>query len=206
MFLRRYYSFSQESAHYANEVEVILIKKPFRLVFYICPLSNNVNNIEIALRKSLVEKHNVNLHLLFDEIIDQNPYLKEKLKDATLIGQAKGVKLDLLSKKPIFSGERCLYIGDTVGSINPITGYGVGNAMTHAILCADIIEEALYKNDFSKHFLKKFDRSIIKRMGKKYNMSRILNTFEKMIPAIEVVFDFSLIRGMLSRLLVKMKF
>lgn len=79
------------------------------------------------------------------------------------------------------SGNGVLLIGDSAGFINMATLKGVHYAMASGIFAAEILSEAVEKNNFSEDFFKKYDQKIQNSFIKKelYKSRNLRQSFQK---------------------------
>ncbi len=67
-------------------------------------------------------------------------------------------------------GHRLLLVGDAAGFINPLSGEGIYYAMASGKIAADVISEALEKDDTREEFLSKYQTVWKKDFGKDINL------------------------------------
>jgi len=141
---------------------------------WIFPLANNRANVGIGMLSSVVSKKKINLKTILKVLIENNPHLNDRFKNAKPLEVAKGYGLPLGSRKRKISGDRFLLLGDAASLIDPFTGEGIGNAIRSGRVAADHIMEAFRLDDFSASFNSSYDREIYKRMWPELKMSRAL--------------------------------
>ena len=141
---------------------------------WIFPLANNRANVGIGMLSSVVSKKKINLKTILKTLIENNPHLNERFRNARPLEVAKGYGLPLGSRKRKISGERFLLLGDAASLIDPFTGEGIGNAIRSGRVAADHIMEAFRLDNFSASFNSGYDREIYKRMWPELKMSRAL--------------------------------
>ena len=95
---------------------------------------------------------------IMEDYLCKNPYLRESLREAEIIG-------DLRSVYPVyFSPRRCygdsfLLAGDAACVTEPVTGEGIYWALRSGELAAEAIHFAFTKGDFSTHQLSSYERA-----------------------------------------------
>lgn len=141
---------------------------------WIFPLANNRANVGIGMLSSVVSKKRINLKTILKALIENNPHLNDRFKNAKPLEVAKGYGLPLGSKKRKISGDRFLLLGDAASLIDPFTGEGIGNAIRSGRVAADHIVQAFKVNDFSRLFNTAYDDEIYRRMWPELRMSRAL--------------------------------
>jgi geranylgeranyl reductase family protein len=97
------------------------------------------------------------------------------LKEQNLIPQnlpETPVKGGALPAEPLEKtySDRLLLIGDAAGFINPLSGEGIYYAMVSGKIAAEIIAEALEKNDVTEHFLTKYQYRWQHSFGKEIDL------------------------------------
>jgi geranylgeranyl reductase family protein len=97
------------------------------------------------------------------------------LKEQNLIPQnlpETPVKGGALPEEPLEKtySRRLLLIGDAAGLINPLSGEGIYYAMSSGKIAAGIIAEGFEKNDFTEHFLSKYQDRWQKVFGKEIDL------------------------------------
>lgn len=104
------------------------------------------------------------------------------LKESNLIPQdlkKTKIKGGALPTHPLEKtyGRRLLLVGDAAGFINPLSGEGIYYAMASGKIAAELITEALEKNDVTEEFLSKYQRLWKKDFGK--DIDRILKVVKR---------------------------
>jgi geranylgeranyl reductase family protein len=148
---------------------------------YLCifRLPNNEFNVGMSLRADIMGKKKINLKKKFEEIISSHPTISERFKNAERIDDLSVWGLPLGSKNRKNYGDHYLLCGDAAMQINPMTGKGVGNAMTSGYYAAEAISKAMVQNDFSARELVNYQKSIQRVMGPELKMSSIVQNLAK---------------------------
>ena len=141
---------------------------------WIFPLPNNRANVGVGILSSVVSKRRINLKTTLNALIENNPHLNERFRNARPLEAAKGYGLPLGSKKRKISGDRFLLLGDAASLIDPFTGEGIGNAIRSGRVAAEHIVDAFKENDFSSSFNDAYDHEIYRRMWPELKVSRAL--------------------------------
>lgn len=87
------------------------------------------------------------------------------LPDTFPIEDLKGATLPIFPLENTYR-DRVLLCGDAAGFINPITGEGIYYAMSSGQIAAGVIADALQAQNFSKHFLARYQKAWNKDFGK----------------------------------------
>lgn len=171
--LRAYYK-NVKNLDPQNYIELIFLKEFLPGYLWIFPLANGEANVGVGMRSDVLRKKKLDLKKAMMETLHNHPFLKDRFKDAELIGKIHGYGLPLASKKRVLSGDRFLLVGDAASLIDPFTGEGIGNAMLSAMFAAQTAIEALQQHNFSTQFLKTYDRKVYERLGAELKTSTIL--------------------------------
>jgi geranylgeranyl reductase family protein len=168
--LRAYYKGIEGLSEY-NFIELHFLKEFLPGYFWIFPLPDGTANVGVGMRSDHVSSRKINLKNEMLSIIQTNPILKERFKNAELIDEIKGYGLPLGSKKRKISGERFMLVGDAASLIDPFTGEGVGNAMLSGKLAAEQAAKCISKNNFSGDEMKNYDKQINQLLGDELQLS-----------------------------------
>ena len=171
--VRAYYK-NVTGMHSDNFIELHFIKSILPGYFWIFPLPNGEANIGIGMLSEAISKKKVNLIKELKKIIETDPIIKERFKEATLISSYEGYGLPLGSKKRLLSGERYMLVGDAASLIDPFTGEGIGNALYSGRYAAQQAAAAILANDFSKETLYKYDLDVERGLGTELRLSHQL--------------------------------
>ncbi|MEM8907999.1 MAG: geranylgeranyl reductase, partial [Bacteroidota bacterium] len=138
---------------------------------WIFPLPNKQANVGLGMRSDKISERKFNMKKSLLDILQNHPKLKERFKNAELIGDIKGFGLPLGSKKRIISGEHYMLVGDAGHLIDPLTGEGIGNALYSGVIAADQAMQCLKADNYSAQFMRGYDRRIQRVMGRELRIS-----------------------------------
>ena len=162
-----------------NFIELHFIKKMLPGYFWIFPLPNGEANVGVGMLSDAVRKKKVNLKNELQDIIDNDPIISKRFKNATLVGTVEGYGLPLGGKQRLISGNRYLLAGDAAFLIDPFTGEGIGNALYSGRMAANQAAKALEANDFSAAALADYDKEVYRVMGPELSISHRLQKLVK---------------------------
>jgi flavin-dependent dehydrogenase len=145
---------------------------------WIFPLPNGQANVGAGMLSASISAKKVNLKESMLKAIEKSPVLKERFKNAELIGKIEGWGLPLGSKKRPLSGKHFLVTGDAGSLIDPFTGEGIGNAMYSGMLAAKHIEKCIATNQFDATFNLQYDQAFYERQWEELKLS---HTMQKMV-------------------------
>lgn len=139
--------------------------------FWIFPLPNGEANVGISILSSVVRKRKLNLKKVLQEVVANDPVMKERFKNAELVSGIEGYGLPLGSKRRTISGERYMLTGDAAYLIDPFTGEGIGNALYSGRIAAQQAAACLKANDFSAAAMKAYDDEVYRVLGPELRLS-----------------------------------
>ncbi len=176
--LRAYYK-NVKGLDAENFIELHFLKEFLPGYFWIFPLPDGGANVGVGMRADKVSSKKINLKKSFESILENNPVLKERFRDAEKIGEVKLFGLPLGSKKRKLSGNNYLLCGDAAMLIDPFTGEGIGNAMFSGLYAANQVEKCLQQNNFTASFMKQYDEELYRRLWSElllsYRMQQLVN-------------------------------
>lgn len=168
--IRAYYK-NVSGNHPDNFIELHFLKDLLPGYFWIFPLPNGEANVGLGILSKEARRKKMNLKKELLRIVETDPVLKERFKNAALIGSIDGYGLPLGSKTRKLSGERFLLTGDAGSLIDPFTGEGIGNALYSGRAAAKVAAKAIANNDFSAAGLLWYDKEIERILGQELKLS-----------------------------------
>jgi len=171
--IRAYYK-GVTGMHERNFIELHFLNEMLPGYFWIFPLPNGEANIGAGMLSSTVGKNKFNLREAMLKAIAENPTIKERFKNAELIGKIEGWGLPLGSKQRPLSGDNFLLTGDAGSLIDPFTGEGIGNALYSGMMSAEWAEKAIKSGNYSSTFLKGYDVAFYERQWDELKLSHTM--------------------------------
>jgi geranylgeranyl reductase family protein len=175
--IRAYYE-GVTDLHSQNFIELHFLNELLPGYFWIFPLPNGQANVGAGMLSDTVSKKRINLKADMLRAIEQNPGIKDRFKNAKLIGKIEGWGLPLGSKQRKISGNNFLLTGDAASLIDPFTGEGIGNAMYSGMLAAAHIEQAIKANRFDAAFNLSYDHIFY---HKQWDELKLSHTMQKLV-------------------------
>jgi len=175
--IRAYYE-GVTDLHSQNFIELHFLNELLPGYFWIFPLPNGQANVGAGMLSDTVSKKRINLKADMLRAIEQNPGIRDRFKNAKLIGKIEGWGLPLGSKQRKISGNNFLLTGDAASLIDPFTGEGIGNAMYSGMLAAAHIEQALKANRFDAEFNLAYDKIFY---HKQWDELKLSHTMQKLV-------------------------
>ncbi len=175
--IRAYYE-GVTDLHPQNFIELHFLNELLPGYFWIFPLPNGQANIGAGMLSDTVSKKRINLKADMLRAIEQNPGIRDRFKNAKLVGKIEGWGLPLGSKQRKISGNNFLLTGDAASLIDPFTGEGIGNAMYSGMLAAAHIEQAIKANRFDAPFNLAYDNIFY---HKQWDELKLSHTMQKLV-------------------------
>lgn len=161
----------------ASTYELHFIKGVLPGYLWIFPFTNNTANVGLGVSAYLASKRKINLRDTLEDILKNNPILKERFKDAELIGKIEGGGLPLGSRKTVISGNHFMLCGDAASLIDPATGEGIGHAMISGRYAGWQAIKCFEAKNFSAKFMKQYDKQVYLKLWKKSQMNYLYQRF-----------------------------
>jgi geranylgeranyl reductase family protein len=149
--------------------EIHLLPEVLPSYLWIFPLPDNKANVGIGQVSRLLSRTKINLRETLQHAIQEAPTLKDRFKNARLIGDIEGYGLPLGSRKVTMSGHRFMLCGDAASLIDPLTGEGIGQAMVSARNAGRQALLCFQENNFSSSFMKQYDKGVYDKFWKTHH-------------------------------------
>jgi len=184
--------------------ELHFLKNTLPGYFWIFPVKGNMANVGLGMLSSEISKRKINLREEMQRIIEQEPTISARFKDAELQGKVEGFGLPLGSRKVRVSGQRFMLCGDAAALIDPATGEGIGQAMISGRYAGWQALRCFQKTNFSEAFMKQYDQELYAKLWRghrrRYLLRRfVLNKGQRMNKLFAVVTKNSLLRKLVTR-------
>ncbi len=164
-----------EGIHSANLIEVYFPKRLPLSYFWIFPLPNGGANVGYGMASAYVAKNNINIRKAFVELIQTDPHLKDRFKNAQHLETVKGWGIPMSSSRRKAHGAGYLLVGDAASIVCPTSGEGIGSGMISGYVAAKFLERAVQRKDFSETMFSNYDREIHKRLVREERIFRFVN-------------------------------
>ena len=149
-----------------RSIEFFFTKKFAPSYFWIFPVNKTDWNVGFGKMPNPFSKKTINLRKGLLEILEENPELKERFSEATLIGKIEGFGLPIGSKKRPISGHRFLLCGDAASLVDPMWGNGIDNGLESGRIAAKHIIKHIPENKFTAEINVQYDQLVYKKLGK----------------------------------------
>lgn len=199
VFIRAYYEGISPKA--TDEVEIYLLHTPVDACLSICPLTNGRYNVEIGLTQQDFKACGQKMDELLSTCLQAVDGLAPRFEQAKQLGKTKGTFMPMYSKIEQCADNHLMMIGANVFSVNPVTGLGVGNAMTMGMLAAEQAKQCVALQNFSSNQTKHYEKAIKKRLAKISQLNNIINFIQKHPHVFGSLIGLSLRNPLLKQLL-----
>ena len=160
-----------------SNCELFIREKMMPGAFYIAPFYDDTMNVNMVMRSDVVKKKKINIKELFLKMIQEDPDLKERFKDAEMIGEIQGSGLKLGTKTRKASGDNFILTGDSAGLIDILSANGLPQAFLSGRLAAEFAQKAILANDYSAQFTGQFDEILFDAVDKYVKTGKLIAPF-----------------------------
>lgn len=162
MAVRAYY---QGVGGPANRADLFFSSKSFPGYYWLFPSGNGRANVGVGMVMKTLPKGEHRLRDMLTELIDTDPSLHERMRDASPAGKIEAWPLTVFNPALGCAGDRILLTGDAGGLVNALNGEGIQYALLSGRWASDTIRQAVDSNDFSKAVLEGFRRRVDREIG-----------------------------------------
>lgn len=162
--IRAYYSGVKEVEN--DRFEVYFSKKYPNGYMWVFPSFNRQVNVGLGTLTSTIKLNKLDLKQMLYELIDEDPNLKRRFKNAKMVEPIKGWSIPVDFGIFPISGNRFMLCGDAGSLPDPATGEGIGPAMVSGRIAGFHALKCFEKNDYSASFMLGYDKEIEKKYGK----------------------------------------
>jgi len=157
-----------------DQIELHFIDEVHPGYFWIFPVEKDSANIGICIDHDEIKKRGLDLKASLAAAI-ASPAFRDRFANASPQQEPAGWNLPVGSKRRTIHGNGFLLLGDAASLIDPFTGEGIGNALYSARLAVEIAVEAGQANDFSAHFLRRYEDRLWHTLGSELRLSTQLH-------------------------------
>lgn len=187
LFARTYYEDLQMPE--VKEVEVFFFRRPVQACLILCPLPKQRVNVEIGVSKKEFQAYPGSFDQLLSDLLGQNAALQARFSEASAQHPLKGTFLHL-GNRQAYAEDHLLRAGSAVGSVNPITGYGVGHAMTMGREAARMTVQALSAKAFLAEDLAPYEQTMRQLLRDEMRLSSLVSFFHRHVGWLEPIISW----------------
>ncbi len=143
---------------FANTVHIIYDKRLLPGYMWIFPVGAHRANVGLmAEQHSFAHKRAAPIQTLFNQILHENVQVRRILAEAKAEKRYSGAPLPLGTLPGRRVADGFISIGDAAAFINPITGGGIYYAMQSGLVAAQIVVQAIQRNDWTENGLMAYE-------------------------------------------------
>jgi menaquinone-9 beta-reductase len=168
-----------------QEVEFYIYDRIMPGYAWVFPLSDNRANIGLGMRLDHFHNESRQLKEMF-ELFLSLPLIKPRLKQGFRIENVASWPLNFGSQKGLqYTFPGALLVGDAGGFVSPLTGGGINRSLLSGQLAAEVVHQALIKDDPSLKTLAQYEylcrEKLLKSLRKKYYLTNTLFRFPGLV-------------------------
>jgi geranylgeranyl reductase family protein len=132
----------------AHEAEFFLLNDVLPGYAWVFPIGDGVANVGIGMRLDAYKRQRRTLGELLERFCGL-PELRRRARHARAVRDVAAWPLRFASKWHPLAFHGALLTGDAAGLINPLTGGGIHNAILSGCIAAEVVDEAIEREDVS---------------------------------------------------------
>lgn len=141
---------------------------------WIFPMTQGQANVGLGTYVKRSRQRDVDLKESLRQFMQTNPYARERLGRASMLGPLRGhpLRSQMSSVTPV--ADNILVTGEAAGLVNPLNGEGIGTAIISGELAARQAQAALESGDFSASALRPYAKTLRQTIGRNHTIANIL--------------------------------
>ena len=149
----------------SNRADLFFSSKSFPGYCWLFPSGEGMANVGVGMIMKTLPKGEHHLRDMLTELIDTDPSLHDRMKEASLAGNIEAWPLPVFNPALRCAGDRLLLTGDAGGLVNALNGEGIQYALLSGRWASGTIKHALESNDFGKAVLGGFRKRVDREIG-----------------------------------------
>jgi menaquinone-9 beta-reductase len=177
---RRYYGAAQrqywqgvEGLHADGLIEFYFPPQLPWAYFWIFPLPNGAANVGLIMLSEPLAQHKVNLREALQQIIQHDPVIAPRFKNAQPEESPVGWGLPMSSLERPAAGDGYLLVGDAASLISPVTGEGIGTSMFSGCVAAYFARKAVHLNKYDASVFTNYQREVYRLMWPEIRLAHV---------------------------------
>ena len=158
-----------------DRCELILKRGTMPGGFYIAPLGDGECNVNVVLRKDLIQQKNLKLKDVLEDFYSHDPSLAVRFKNAIKVSQSMGQNLHLGTKERSRYNEAVFLCGDSGGLIDLISANGIPQACLSGRLVAQALSKALFEELSAQAAGKWYEHELQKEIASDLRLGKVLS-------------------------------
>ncbi|MCB0628110.1 MAG: NAD(P)/FAD-dependent oxidoreductase [Saprospiraceae bacterium] len=183
-------------------LEVKYFYDPLPVCLFMCPLSEGRYNVELAISREDYIRMGQPMDAIWKAILENNHDLRQRFTHARALGKSKGTSLTVQSRIN-WSAPGVIYTGSSAFTTNPITGLGVGNAMSMGKLAAELIRQYHDHPDFIGEVTRRYHKVARKKYRNILLLNRAVNFIQRHFRLLEPALAWGLRLRLVQQSLLK---
>ena len=150
---------------------------------WIFPLGDGQVNVGLGMRLDRYRRGRHDLAAMLETFL-ATPRIQERLVGEAQVHGRSAWVLELGSRHVRRAYDGVLLIGDAAGLVNPLTGGGIRNGLTSAVLAAQVIHQSLASGDPSLRIMRRYDRLCHQAVNTEMRLSNLLQQVLRHLPGL----------------------
>lgn len=147
-----------------NTIELEIKNK--NIQYLISKQDNEIASVAVVINDENFNKSTFNSNSYMD-LLKSSEFIKDRIEKSKPETKLKGIALNKYKLKSLVNN-RVLFIGDSTGFIDPITGEGMYRAFKTSKIASGVIKKAMVDNNFSENYLKEYEKEVLKEFESIY--------------------------------------
>jgi len=161
----------------ADRADIFFSSSSFPGYAWLFPISKTGANVGVGMVLKTVPPSHEHLRRLLFQLVHDDVVLRNRLRQAQLVGPVTGWPLATYDPTLPISSHRILLVGDAAGLINPLNGEGIQYALLSAAWAADAVKRCAARGDFSQAALATYTRRVTEELRYDMALSRTIVQF-----------------------------
>jgi geranylgeranyl reductase family protein len=157
-----------------RQAEIYFSGASFPGYAWVFPTGPSTANVGVGMVLDTVPPVTEHLRTILDRLAATDPAVKRRLGRARRTTKVVGWPLTTYNPWLPLAGDRTLLVGDAAGLINPINGEGIQNALLSARWAAEVVVDALDRDDSSAEVLAAYAARVEAELRADMALSRLI--------------------------------
>jgi menaquinone-9 beta-reductase len=140
---------------------------------WLFPTAENSANVGVGVLLETLPKSNQPKDLFF-QLINQDEGLKNRLKDAKLVGELEAWPINTYDPDLPLTANRVMLIGDAAGLVNAINGEGIQYALQSGKWAAQCAQSAIQNKDYTQNSLNVYAKHVETELAPGFKISALI--------------------------------